>query len=86
MTYKKQDWFVYMLQCSDASLYTGITTDVARRVHEHNHTQRAARYTRARRPVKLVYQECLDSRPAATRREWEIRQLDRSGKMRLLNK
>ena len=86
MSHKKQTWFVYMLRCSDASLYTGITTDVQRRVHEHNHTQRAARYTRARRPVKLVYQESLDSRPAAARREWEIRQLDRNAKMRLLQK
>ena len=85
MTNKKQQWFVYILQCSDASLYTGVTTDVERRLHEHNHTQRAARYTRARRPVTLLYHEKADSRSAATRREYAIKQLDRDAKIRLLD-
>jgi putative endonuclease len=51
-------WFVYVAECVDKSLYCGITTDVSRRIHEHNFTKRSAKYTRSRRPVKLVY--CSD--------------------------
>ena len=49
------EWFVYILECADGSLYTGITTDLERRVSEHNEGKLGARYTRARRPVKLRY-------------------------------
>ena len=58
-------WYMYVVRCSDGSLYTGITTNVRRRVHEHNSTKRAARYTRARRPVYLVYHHRCANRAEA---------------------
>ncbi|CAJ2376999.1 MAG: GIY-YIG nuclease family protein [Gammaproteobacteria bacterium] len=77
------DWFVYMLRCADASLYTGITTDLARRLTEHNAGAAGARYTRARRPVTLVYQERLPNRSAAAKREQALRRLGKAEKERL---
>ncbi|MFO8025343.1 GIY-YIG nuclease family protein [Thiohalophilus sp.] len=73
-----------MLQCSDNSLYTGITIDPERRILEHNQDNKlGARYTRARRPVKLVYQEPCASRSMAAKREAEIRKLTRQQKLAL---
>lgn len=80
-----QNWTVYILCCGDGSLYTGITTDIERRLHEHNHTPRGARYTRARRPLTLAYRESADSRAAASRREWEIKQLSATQKRQLIS-
>lgn len=80
-------WFIYMVRCADDSLYTGITKDVARRIHEHNSDDAlGAKYTKARRPVVLVYQEPCESRSSASKREYEIKQLDRKGKEALLNR
>ena len=80
------DWFVYIVRCADDSLYTGITKDVDRRVQEHNEGDKlAAKYTRARLPVVLVYQETCESRSVATKREIEIKQLSRTDKKILLN-
>lgn len=77
-------WFVYVLRCADGSFYTGITTDVARRLEEHNGSDRlGARYTRVRRPVSLAYMETVASRAEATRREAAIRKSGRVGKARL---
>ncbi len=75
--------FVYMVRCADGSLYTGWTTDVKRRVAQHN-AGCGGRYTRTRRPVTLVYQEEQRDRSAAMRREREIKQLDRAGKESLI--
>lgn len=73
-----------MLKCSDNSFYTGITTDLNRRLHEHNSAgARSARYTRARLPVSLVYQERADNRSLALKREAQIRKLSRLAKRRL---
>jgi putative endonuclease len=81
----QQDWFVYVLICADGTLYTGISTDVARRVEEHNAgAPLGARYTRARRPVVLVYQESVASRGEAQRRELEIKAKDRAEKLALI--
>lgn len=77
-------WVVYMVRCVDGSLYTGITTDIDRRVHEHNHNTRSAAYTRARRPVELVYQEACADRSAASRREYAIRRLSVTAKRALI--
>jgi len=78
-------WFVYILRCADGSLYTGISTDVERRVDEHNAgAPLGARYTRARRPVILVYQERVNSRAEAARREREIKIKDRAWKLALI--
>lgn len=76
-----ESWSVYIVRCADGSLYTGIATDVARRVEEHNASNLlAARYTRARRPVVLVYQEAAASRSAAGKREYELKRLSREEK------
>jgi putative endonuclease len=75
-------WYVYILRCADDTLYTGITTDVARRVIEHNGASKTkgAKCTAARRPVKLVYSEDCTDRSDASKREWAIKQLSRSQK------
>ncbi len=77
-------WFVYMLRCADGTLYTGITTDIDRRLAEHNgEAGLGARYTRSRRPVALAYSESADSRAEASRREAAIKRLDRASKQQL---
>jgi len=77
-------WKVYILHCADNTLYTGITTDINRRVQEHNSGVKGARYTRARRPVTLAYQESCASRADASRREYSIKQLHRTEKLELI--
>lgn len=74
---------VYIVRCSDDTLYTGYTTDVKRRVLEHNQ-QRGAKYTRGRTPVTLVYTEFHPSRSQALKREHEIKALSRLGKLALI--
>jgi putative endonuclease len=77
-------WFVYLLRCADGTLYAGVTTDVTRRVDEHNHSDKlGARYTRARRPVQLFHSEPAASRAEACRREAAIRKLSRADKLAL---
>jgi putative endonuclease len=79
------DWKVYLLRCSDNSLYTGITRDINRRIDEHNSNDRlASAYTRARRPVKLVYQEFHENRSSASKREAEIKKLTKIEKEKLV--
>ncbi len=75
-------WFVYLLRCSDGSLYAGVTTDPLRRLREHNSGKGSA-YTRARRPVLLVFQERHPSRSSALRREAEIKRWPHLKKERL---
>ena len=78
-------WFVYLLRCADGSLYTGVATDVQRRLQQHNgELAGGARYTSGRRPVKLIWSEACDSRSAALQREAAIKKLPRSGKLRLV--
>jgi putative endonuclease len=79
-------WFVYILHCADNSLYTGITTDLQRRLQEHNGdtTSLGAKYTRARRPVEPVYIEQLASRAEASQRESSIKKLSRKQKQQLI--
>ncbi|MDH5437054.1 MAG: GIY-YIG nuclease family protein [Gammaproteobacteria bacterium] len=78
------DWFVYILQCRDKTFYTGVTTDIGRRLHEHNETSLGAKYTRSRRPVKLVYLVDCNSRSDATRLEYKVRKLSRLDKINLI--
>jgi len=73
-------YHVYILQCSDDTLYTGITTDLARRVKEHNSSSLGAKYTHSRRPVTLVYSKQFSSRSAAQIEESRIKKLSRSQK------
>lgn len=78
-------WQVYIVRCADDSLYTGIARDVERRVAEHNGAGApGASYTRARRPVTLVYAEAAADRSAASRREYQIKQLSRTEKLALI--
>lgn len=80
------NWYVYLVRCSDDTYYTGITTDVERRVEEHNSSnQLGARYTRSRRPIQLIYHENVESRSTAAKREAEIRRLGRKGKEALIS-
>jgi len=77
-------YYVYILECRDTTLYTGITTDLVRRVFEHNESEKGAKYTKLRRPVKLVYsEECLD-RSSASKREYTIKKLSREKKLELI--
>lgn len=78
-------WNVYILRCADNTLYTGITTDLVRRIDEHNNSAKGARYTRARRPVTLAYKESCQSRSHASKREHSIKQLHRDEKLNLIN-
>jgi putative endonuclease len=77
------DAWVYMLRCSDGSLYTGWSTDVARRLQRHN-AGTASRYTASRLPVELVYEVAMEDRSAARREEARIKALDRRQKLALI--
>lgn len=71
--------YVYVLECSDGTYYTGYTTDVQRRVAEHDAGE-GAKYTRGRTPVELRYTESYESKSAAMSREYELKQLSRAEK------
>lgn len=83
MTTTAQPWYVYILRCADESLYTGSSPNLQARLAAHN-AGRAAKYTRGRLPVELVYQELHDNRSSAARREYQIKQLSRNDKIRLI--
>lgn len=72
-----------MLRCADDSLYTGIARDLQGRIEQHNRGM-GAKYTRSRRPVELVYSEPVEDRSRAQRREYELKQFDRSAKLALI--
>ena len=78
-------YFIYILRCSDDTLYTGITMDIERRIDEHNSSAKGAKYTKIRRPVKLVYSETSEDRSSASKREYQIKKLTRSKKLELIN-
>ena len=78
-------YYVYILECSDKTLYTGIATDLQRRLDEHNNSDKGAKYTKIRRPLKLVYSEKSESRSSASKREYEIKKLSREKKLELIN-
>ena len=78
-------WSVYILRCADNSLYTGVTTDLNRRLDQHNGViKNGAKYTRNRQPVQLVYQETSESRSEAYKREYAIKCLSKTEKERLI--
>lgn len=79
-------WFIYILRCADGTLYTGIAKDIEKRLAEHNSGGKiAAKYTRARGPVTLVYSEKASSHSAAAKREYELKQLRKSLKELLIS-
>ena len=77
-------WYVYIVQCIDDSLYTGITVDLDRRLDEHNTSNKGAKYTRSRRPVQMMYSETYETRSIASKREHAIKKLTRKEKLNLL--
>ena len=77
-------YYVYILSCADKTLYAGITVDLDRRVTEHNKSLKGAKYTAARRPVKLVYSEKFDDRSLASKEEYRIKKLNRQEKLKLI--
>ncbi|MFA6184798.1 MAG: GIY-YIG nuclease family protein [Candidatus Shapirobacteria bacterium] len=76
-------YFLYILQCADQTLYTGITTNLDRRVKEHNNSKLGAKYTKVRRPVKLVYSQQFTDRSEASKEESRIKKLSRQQKLSL---
>jgi putative endonuclease len=80
---KTKKWRVYILKCSDGSLYTGITTDLVRRIHEHNQGK-GAKYTRSRLPVEILYFERYPDRSSASKEEARIKKLNRKEKLYLI--
>ena len=76
-------WYVYIIRCKDSKLYTGITTNIARRLDEHN-SGHGGRFTKFRKPVKLVYSKKVHNRSSALKKEAAIRKLKRSEKLALV--
>ena len=80
-------WFTYIVRCADDTLYTGVTTDLERRIQEHNHCdKKGAKYTRTRRPVHLIHNEAFENRSQACQREAAIKKLSRQQKLVLTSK
>lgn len=77
-------WYVYILECSDLTLYTGISNDVEKRIETHNN-KKGAKYTKTRTPVKLMYQCEFETKSLAAKEEWRIKQLTRKQKKDLIS-
>ena len=77
------NWYLYILRCKDNTLYTGITTDVPRRLEAHR-SGKGAKYTRGRAPLQLVYQEMCENHGEALRREWEVKAMTRAQKEQMI--
>jgi putative endonuclease len=77
-------YYIYILKCADGTLYTGSTHDLKARVLAHNTSKTGAKYTRARRPVKMVYSEKFRTKSKAMKREWEVKSLKRKEKLILI--
>ena len=77
--------YTYIVECADGTLYTGRTTNVQKRVKAHNEEKSGAKYTKAKRPVKLVYYEGYETKEEAMRREYAIKQLTRKQKLELIH-
>ncbi len=78
-------YHLYILKCSDGTLYTGIAKDLYRRVEEHNSSPKGAKYTRARRPVELVYSQRFRDRSGASKEESRVKALTREEKLKLIS-
>jgi putative endonuclease len=77
-------YYLYILKCADKTLYTGITTDLKRRVLEHNSTKLGAKYTASRRPVKVVYSKKFKDRSMVSKEEIRIKKLKRIDKLKII--
>ena len=78
------EWYVYIVRCRDDTLYAGITTNLEERITQHNSAKGGAKYTRPRRPVKLVYSERVESRSMAVKREYAIKRMPKAKKVELI--
>ena len=84
---KSDEYYVYIVECADGTYYTGYTSNISRRINEHNYSfKKGAKYTRSRRPVRLVYKETFSSISDAMKRENQIKRLTRKQKKDLLSK
>jgi len=77
-------YYTYILECADKTLYTGITTDLKRRITEHNNAKLGAKYTSSRRPVKLIYSKKFSNRALASKEEARIKRLNKLEKLELI--
>lgn len=77
-------YYLYILKCADNTLYTGITTNLKRRISEHDSSKLGAKYTKSRRPVKLVYSKKFKNRSSASRAEIKIKLLNKSQKIQII--
>lgn len=78
-------YYLYIIECADKTLYTGITVDIDRRISEHNSSKLGAKYTRARRPVKLIYEKKFRNRSLASKAEAIVKKMPRDEKLKLIN-
>ena len=76
-------YYTYIVECNDGTLYTGYTNDIDKRIKAHNEGK-GAKYTKSRRPVRLVYQESFETKEEAMSREWHIKRMDRADKIKLI--
>lgn len=79
-------WFVYIVECADETFYTGITKDLKRRIEEHNSSVFGAKYTRGRRPVKLVFSKKTKNKSEALKEELQIKKISKQKKLMLIKK
>ena len=82
---KSKRWFLYVVECSDKSLYTGITTDIDRRIDEHNHSKKGAKYTASRRPVQIVFARIFENQSTATKAECQFKKFRRKEKLKIIS-
>ena len=78
-------WYVYIVRCKDGSLYTWITTQLERRIDEHNNSPKGAKYTRVRRPVELVFSTEVADKSEASKEEYRIKKLSREKKLKMIS-
>jgi putative endonuclease len=77
-------YFVYLVECSDLTYYCGYTNNLNNRIYEHNEGKNGAKYTKNRRPVRLIYHETFQSKSEAMKREYEIKKLSKTDKIKLV--
>jgi len=82
---KSKEWYLYVVECSDGTFYTGVTTDIPRRVNEHNTSARGAKYTRSRRPVRTVYWRKMEDKSSAQTEESKFKRLSRKQKQEIIS-
>lgn len=85
MQLSEKAWFLYVLRCADDTFYTGTTTDITRRINEHNTKKCGAKYTKTRRPVELIFWLDFENRSQAQKAEYKFKKLTRTQKEKIIN-